>query len=133
MIGVAIGALILAAAALALVFWAAKWARASADRYSASEAAVLELRLRVDELGRDVQDRDRVISDHEAELERERAARAVAARQRDDAQAVIDTLATRDPAAVAAAVRAKLGRLQAFGVEPDDVPGADAGPASTPG
>lgn len=131
MTAVAIGALVLAAACVALVFWAARWARASASQLAAGDAERAALRQRVDVVTRDVQDRDRAIANIEAELQRERASRAAVARQRDDAQAVVEALATKDPVLVAAAIRHQLGRLQAVDVPAGD--GAAAGPATTPG
>lgn len=130
MTAVAIGALVLAAACVALVFWCAKWARTSRDRLASGDDERHALRARVDALTGDVQDRDRAIANIEAELQRERAARQAVVRQRDDAKAVVESLAAKDPVLVAQSIRDQLGRLQGLDVPPGD--GAAAGPAATP-
>lgn len=69
----------------------------------------LRLKLRVDELSRAVDDRDRALADLEADRKGEEAARRVTEKQRDD---LIQKLASiGDPGGVAAAVRNELRLL----------------------
>ena len=130
MVAVVIGSLILVGSMVALSFWLARWARASAGELSAGRAERDALTHRVDELTGHVQDRDRAIKDKTEELDRERAARAAIAGQRDEAMALVDALAAKNPNAVAVAVRDKLKRLRALAAEVPDLPAPVA--ATTP-
>lgn len=110
-VAVALAGFALAAGQLALVFWLFRRLSGFTDRMLEKSEDLGKARSRIDELSRAVDDRDQAIAKVAEERDRELAARRVAEKHRD---VLLESVATGNPAAVAAGLRAELSALSAL-------------------
>lgn len=140
-IGLAIAALAVAGAAGAFAFWAVRWARQESHYRELSEATTDVARRRVDDLTRDVKERDATLALKQIELDRAAATLRTTEQQRDDLQGALTELAASRPEVLGPAVRAAIDRLRVVAHQAASVPpaaptapaGTGDGPGAVPG